>query len=88
MTQSQDTFEGILFKRIGGGEEITTVAVGSTDHRGVRFAAGTRDMLVHVWVWSEQLALDSIFAVPLLGTVSIGLTFLDNSTHDIEVFGI
>lgn len=87
MTPRQKTFEECFYRRIASGEQVTAMAGGPSDHRGVRFATGIRDMLVHVWVWDEN-SLDCLFATTLQGTVPVGLAFLDNTAHDIQVFGV
>lgn len=87
LTSIQDTFEEVFHKRIANGDQVTAMTVGPTDHRGTRFATGTRDMLVHVWIWDEQ-TVTCVFATSLQRTVPVGLTFLDNHAHDVQVFGL
>lgn len=87
MTSSQNAFEQVLFKRVAHGEQMTTIAVGPVNQREARFATGTRDMYIHVWSWNAH-QLTCVFSTSLPNTVPIGLAFLDNRDHDVQVFGL
>ncbi|EKM60211.1 uncharacterized protein PHACADRAFT_189346 [Phanerochaete carnosa HHB-10118-sp] len=84
----QETFELLEHRRIGNGKEIVAVAFGPTDHYAAKFVTGTRNKLIHVWSLQHNRQLISLFTVELPRTVPIGLSFVDNASHDIRVVGI
>ena len=60
----------------------------SSDRTTTRIATASRDQLVQVWNYDGRVKLHSVFSVRLPTTVPAGISFVENATRDLHVFGL
>lgn len=81
-------FEELFSKWLGNGYEIICISIGALPS-ALHIAAGTRDCVVQVWKYDESThLLANVFSVQLDATVPSSLSFLNNASRDVKVFGL
>jgi hypothetical protein len=84
-----DGFKERFARRVGTGVELTCMACDNKSSAAkMRIITGTRDKVIQVWKFDYKGGPQSVFSVQLGVTVPKAVSFVNNTSRDVYVFGL